>query len=232
MVLIRFLFWTASIFAVTAASAQQFTPVQSAIADFFISEDIEVFKSGGASIIEKAVRATPTTAKEMRETYLMNEVAGDQAYFKKKLLVTANIISINSGIGNRPFLTLEDGDSLAGTRASFKSPNVDKIAKMKKGSTIKLVCFGAGSMLGTPVLSDCEFADEIAKKEASVILRDVAFAQIGQGDMLGSYLWEMIQQVERRLSSSTKCGSDPKACTIEVNKISATAEFKKAMDNF
>lgn len=214
----------------TDSFSQQFNEQQAAIADYYISEDVAVFKTGGSSIIGRSVGAVPTTAKEMRDTYVSNEVAGDQRYYKKKLLVSGKIARINSGLGNRPYLTLQDGGDVSGAQASFKNPDIDQIGKLKKGADIQLVCFGGGVMLGTPILRDCEFAEEIADKEISRIHRDVALAQVNQGGEIGRYLWAMIQLVEKYLSANTKCGRDQALCGQEIRKVHESKSFRTAWD--
>lgn len=47
-----------------------------------------------------------------------NEVAADQGHYGKQLLVTGVVASINSGLGNRPYITLR-GPQYVSSAAGF-----------------------------------------------------------------------------------------------------------------
>lgn len=227
---LRLLLAAVLIAASAIAPAQQFNARQAAIADYYISEDVSVFKSGGASIIEKLVGSIHATPQVLRNTYSENEVAGDRSYFRKTLLVTGKISRINSGIGNTPYLILQDGNDFSGTQAAFKHPDIDRIANLKRGASIQLVCVGGGSVAGTPVLRDCEFADDVAKKEASSIRRSVALAQAGETDKLGQTMWALIRITEKYLPPSSQCGIDQLKCSKEIRKIGESESFDKDVE--
>ena len=108
--------------------------------------------------------ATPTetpmtvTADELLKGYKDNELAGDQKYKGKPLIVTGKIFSIESGIADMPFIMLKAGGDMSFNmpQAHFDKSDTPTLSKLKKGATIKVQCTGDGEMAGTPILKDCK----------------------------------------------------------------------------
>lgn len=103
------------------------------------------------------------SAQELENAYYENEVAADLRFLDKKLLVHGKIRSINSGLKNKPSVTFATNDRFTATSASFREPDLSIIAQLKRGQSIRLFCMGAGEVVGSPRLSNCEFADEVLK---------------------------------------------------------------------
>lgn len=108
--------------------------------------------------------ATPTetpmtvTADELLKSYKENELAGDQKYKDKLLIVTGKLDSIQSGIGDSPFILLKAGGDMEFNKpqAHFDKSQSADLAKLKKGTAIKIQCTGNGEIAGAPMLKDCK----------------------------------------------------------------------------
>lgn len=111
-------------------------------------------------------------AADISNDYEKNEVAGDLKYKNKTILVTGTIKSINSGINDEPFLTLEADNPFTATRVQFRNPpqKLQMIANLRKNEEIKLICIGAGEIVGNPSLRECitpqQFATESNMEDA------------------------------------------------------------------
>lgn len=109
---------------------------------------------------ETAAPAEPpieVTANELLNAYKNNEVAANQQFKGKNLLVSATVSSIDAGISDEPYLTLK-----AGSEYEFNQPQAhladaeqNKAASLSKGQKIKLLCVGNSEIAGTPMLDNC-----------------------------------------------------------------------------
>ena len=108
--------------------------------------------------------ATPTetpitvTADELLKGYKENELAGDQKFKDKNLIVTGKIESIESGSADMPYIMLKAGGDMEFMKpqAHFNKEDTPVLAKLKKGQAIKLQCVGNGEVGGMPMLKDCK----------------------------------------------------------------------------
>ncbi len=159
--------------ASTAAYAgYELQPNEQAIINNLLAEDVSVFAAGGDSFIGKGL--VTVSANEAAKDYESNQVAGDQKYYRKQALLTGVIESINSGIGNEPYLSLKSsGNPFTRPQAHLRKGDIDNIAKLHKGDRITLVCEGAGSVAGTAMFRNCSFAEAVATKKAAELNADI-----------------------------------------------------------
>ena len=102
------------------------------------------------------------TASNIQEIYDKNEVKGDLKFKGKQFYVTGAIASIDSSLNDQPAVhfATDTGNQFQSPTAFFKDyeNKLEQIADLSKGQEIKLLCTGNGEMVGSPMLSDCEFA--------------------------------------------------------------------------
>ena len=107
---------------------------------------------------EAPVETIEVTADELLKAYKENELAGDKAYKGKNLIVTGILDSIESGMGDSPYLTLKAGDEYEFNtpQAHFQKSETDSLIELKKGESVTLHCIGNGEIIGSPMISDCK----------------------------------------------------------------------------
>jgi hypothetical protein len=102
------------------------------------------------------------TASYIQEIYDKNEVKGDLKFKGKQFYVTGAIASIDSSINDQPAVhfATDIGNQFQTPTAFFKDyeNKLEQIAELSKGQDIKLLCTGAGEVMGSPMLNDCEFS--------------------------------------------------------------------------
>lgn len=98
------------------------------------------------------------TADELLAAYKENELAGDKKFKGKILLVTGVLDSIESGMGDTPYLLLKAGDEFEFSmpQAHFDKSETDSLVALRKGERIKIQCVGNGEVIGSPMLKDCK----------------------------------------------------------------------------
>lgn len=117
-------------------------------------------KTGEAAASAEPVKEEPpmaATAQELLTAYKDNEVAADQKFKGKKLAISAKVDAIQSGMGDAPFLVLKAGGEYEFNKpqAHMESSESNKVAALKKGQSVNLVCIGNGEIGGTAMLDDC-----------------------------------------------------------------------------
>ncbi|HKX79601.1 MAG TPA: hypothetical protein VJM34_13870 [Novosphingobium sp.] len=92
-------------------------------------------------------------AGTLHKAYAANEIAADQLYKGKPLKVSGTIADITSDVSDEPVLSLRvsDFESVHATGLTK-----DVAATLAKGQSITVSCVGAGEVIGTPLLNDCE----------------------------------------------------------------------------
>lgn len=107
--------------------------------------------------VEAVEPAIEVTADQLLNAYKNNEVAANQQFKGKKLLVSATIDSIQAGLGDEPYLSLRAGGEMEFNRpqAHLADSEQSKAATLNKGQKVKLLCVGNSEIAGSPMLADC-----------------------------------------------------------------------------
>ena len=100
---------------------------------------------------EDAIKVKST---ELEKAYDENEVAADEKYKGKSLLVSGTVESINKGIGDDMYVTLGEGSFVIGCDAYFADDHKDDLKSLKKGQKVTVLCQGDGKLMG-PQLRGC-----------------------------------------------------------------------------
>lgn len=105
----------------------------------------------------KPVEYIKVTANELLKAYKENEVSANQKYQGKPLEVSGKIDSIEAGLADKPYVVLKAGGEFefVQPQAHFNEDEINKVANLKKGQAITLLCEGDGEVAGGPMLSDC-----------------------------------------------------------------------------
>lgn len=137
-------------------------------------------------------------------------------------------------LGNAPFLVL-DGPEFSATQAAFDGDDAARIAKIRKGEKVLLVCYGGGIVIGSPMLMDCRFPDSYRSEVKEKVLGAIRHPEKKEFGELGLLMGALLSVSEARLGEKTKCGIDQKACDKELSALNKSKTFdqevkKKAED--
>lgn len=105
-----------------------------------------------------APAAVSVTATELTKAYKDNEIAANDKFKGKQLMVSGKIESIEAGITDKPELVLAANIDygMSNPRATLADSDLDKAKSLKKGQNIKMLCVGNSEVAGTPMLEDCK----------------------------------------------------------------------------
>jgi hypothetical protein len=97
-----------------------------------------------------------TTAEQYDADYDANEVAADQKYDGKKILLTAVVDSINKDFNGDAYLVLKANNPLMGVHAELNERGKAGASALAKGTTIYLVCDSGTRIIGSAVARNCQ----------------------------------------------------------------------------
>lgn len=117
----------------------------------------QIAGTSGTAAVEVTPAAVNVTASELVKAYKDNEIAANEKYKDKLLLVSGSIDSINAGMGDEPLIMLKSNSDygMNNPHAKLADSDVKKAGTLKKGQTIKLLCKGNSEIAGSPMLEDC-----------------------------------------------------------------------------
>lgn len=93
-------------------------------------------------------------ARTLYLAYDANEVAADQLYKGNRLAVSGTVGSIDRDFLDQIYVQRDVGELFMGVQANGLPEHV--AASLHKGQQITAECTGAGLMVGSPILDDCE----------------------------------------------------------------------------
>lgn len=117
---------------------------------------------GGGSPAEPAhyvpgVPAQHVDAADLWRAYEANEVAADEQYRGKRLLVTGTVSAISKDFLDNVVVSFKSPNPYLRTHATIRKIQTDLAGGLSKGQDIQLNCVGGGRIVGAPVLGDCSF---------------------------------------------------------------------------
>jgi len=77
------------------------------------------------------------TADQLLADYLNNELAADQKYKGKLLLVGGEVDRIANDITGKPYVTLKGKDLVRRVQCTFPETMIEKLTKLNKGDTVR-----------------------------------------------------------------------------------------------
>jgi len=101
-----------------------------------------------------------TTAQELASAYDANTVEADMKFKGKSYYVSGVVESINTDFLNQPYLVLDGRvDEFMQPQFIFdNSSGKDRLASLRRGMGVMLICTGAGDVAKTPMSNNCKFA--------------------------------------------------------------------------
>lgn len=105
----------------------------------------------------QAIAEMPTvTAQALAAAYEQNTVAADARFKGQRFKVTGVVVSINTDFLGNPYLVLRGGvNQFMEPQFSFSKSDSEKLATLRKGARVTLICTGSGDVAKTPMSKGC-----------------------------------------------------------------------------
>jgi hypothetical protein len=97
--------------------------------------------------------AISVDAEKLAADYKNNEVAADEKYKGKRLIVAGVVESINKDFKDQVWVGLRTNNRFMPIHA--EGLTTEQAGKLRKGEVIAVICNGAGMILTSPFLKDC-----------------------------------------------------------------------------
>lgn len=129
------LFWTAP-FAVLALAGCGDMP-----------EDAATAEAAGPPVV--------VTSLELAQAFAANEMAAQQQYGDRTLIVSGTVQSIELDFMDNPVVMLPGTDQFSNVQASLAEESHAAAAGLQKGQSVSVTCTDLSEVIGTPMLGDC-----------------------------------------------------------------------------
>ena len=150
-----------------------------ALATYLLLDDMRASVRGADTVLnaEETLRLTgidlKTTAEQYDSDYVANEVAADQKYEGKKILLTGVIESINKDFKGDAYLVLKGNNPFMGVHAELNERGTAGASALAKDTAIQLVCDSGTRIIGSAVATSCQqfsqYLDQIRPSVKSAV---------------------------------------------------------------
>ena len=118
-----------------------------------------------ASVATEAPPAISVTAPKLWADYHANEVAADNIYKGKQVLVKGVVTSINKDFTDSVYLSLSTFNEFESVHADIKNDYVTEAAQLSTGQIVTVSCEGGGMVMASPILRECSIQPNAPKAE-------------------------------------------------------------------
>nr|WP_255358838.1 OB-fold putative lipoprotein [Achromobacter sp. DH1f] len=207
--------------AVRATGVYEPSDLERSVAAVLVGEEVKLFMSKPTEAA-KAIQADLTSAEQVAAHYNANEVAADKKFFGKKVLLLGTVTSIKSGLRNAPYLVLR-GKGYIAPQASLIGTSSDAAAKLQRGDHVALVCFGNGSIIGTPMFKDCRLAQDVSSEVEGNLMRSIDDFLAGRSktSFFGAFKAVEAVALAQALPANSGCPSDYARCLSQLKALKA-----------
>jgi tRNA_anti-like len=130
------------------------------------SQNTTSANDGATVVTQTELRALPVQAERLFLDYQRNEVAADQKYRGRRLLVTGIVTSVNKDFTDKVYLMLGTSNMFFGVHASLEPSEVGRAGELSKGEGVTVLCSGGMMVVDSPMLDDCIFRAAPVENEA------------------------------------------------------------------
>ena len=102
--------------------------------------------------------AMSVNASALWDDYHANEVAADEQYKGRMLLVDGVVASIDKNFLDNIVLRLKSSNPFMTTMATMKDSEKRAAMSLRKGQRVRVLCRGGTMIVGSPTMKDCAFA--------------------------------------------------------------------------
>jgi hypothetical protein len=147
-----------------------------AMAKLLSVDDFTAYIAGNRSVvdwgpiqpIEKRV-----TAAQLYSAYTSNEVAADDQFNGKTIALNGTLRKISKNMFNNVYLVMDGGGYLRDVQAFLSNAASAEASQLRPGKEISLICTGAGMVLTSPIVKQCECAELVIRKKRAGVERTV-----------------------------------------------------------
>ena len=172
------------------------------------------------------------SARALDNEYNANEVSADEKYKGKYIWVTGTVHSINKGILGSPYLALNGRNMFLPLHADFDKDSAKELAKVRKGSTVNLVCRVKNYAVGTVMMDECENISSWTSRNERFVkdfVRDVLSGKSSGNENVDNVV-RMSYIAATRLPGESVCKKQEtltKQCMADFNALSKLPQSEK-----
>lgn len=148
------------------------------------------------------------TTEDYQIEYDGNEVAADQRFKDKEIVIKGVVKSIDRGIGENYFVTFEGGENPFMTpHAQMADGYTDFLSKLQKGDKQALHCIGNGKLIGSSQVKECIPFSDWSKGLEDEFVTTVTTKDL-KGSGLGSFV-DLMKKATSLMKQDSACFKNP-----------------------
>jgi tRNA_anti-like len=101
--------------------------------------------------------ALPITSLQLSSAYDANEVAAQQQFGDRPLLISGTVTGISLDLLDQPIVSLNSINEFLSVQASLS--DADAAGQLQKGQEVRMLCQKVTEVISAPQLSDCELVE-------------------------------------------------------------------------
>lgn len=101
------------------------------------------------------VASMTVTSAELGRTFAADEIAAQKKYDDQRLAVTGTVQRVSEDMLENPMVSLNGANPVDDVQASFDKSFAAKTRRIRKGTTVTVVCDVVGMVVGSPMLDNC-----------------------------------------------------------------------------
>ena len=174
-----------------------------------------------------------TNSNAVQKEYERNEVAGDQKFRNKTILVSSTVKSIDRSVGESYFIGMNGGSNpYINPKAQMADGYTEFLGNLNKGQKIFLACKGNGMLMGSAMFNKCEPVVPYAKSKVDSYVEKMNIGQIVETDTQQRMVLIYSVAIASQLPADSPCFAPDyysKACLNQVDTVTKklTAANKK-----
>lgn len=183
---------------------------------------------------------TVLSSTKLQTEYEKNEVKADLNYRKKLIIINGKVLSIDRGIGEDYFISLNGGSNMfINPKINMADGYTEFLAGLNKGDFVSLVCQGNGMLLGSAMANKCEPLLNYASKKVDTYLKGFSLSENLVKTSPSELQTSLISMVaSSQLPDNSSCYKETnyyeKKCTQEIQNLKVfkkdKVEFQKQLE--
>lgn len=115
---------------------------------------------------QDSLQVISVSAPKLWTDYHANEVAADEQYRGRRLIVRGQVTSISKGIVDDVYVLLSTFNEFEAVHADLKPEYQSEAARLRIGQIITVKCVGGGMVVGEPFLKECSIEPNVPTAES------------------------------------------------------------------
>lgn len=178
-------------------------------------------EENAVTVINPIILPVLISADDYQRAYDKNEVAADQQFRDKQVMLYGTVKSIDRNIGDNYSIAFNGGENpFINPQALMAEGYTDYLAKLNKGDKVALSCVGNGKTIGFAQVSECMPMKDWASASVELSYNELNSIENLKTTTIGQYV-EHVKSIAKHLPDTSSCynqNPDMGSCIKDISK--------------